>query len=458
MYRKIITRPIPDDATIVSTSKIRIKVMRKWVEREINASGLMVCESKRFYDRVRQPNGKLKEVPLTSDRASSEQMLAKLRRQAQRIAVGLEEAPLPGKERSLSELAENWFQELENAGRNECHIRTVKARLMSLLETCRLTTLAELSKQETIQKIATSLNNLRRQNSTISLPDSVSFSPAELRTILEISATAFSKLVRTRGISGTGRGKARRFSLAEAKIIISHRGRGSAPNTINGYRASIKAFCNWLHRNGLIDKTPYLPLRGDERKDRRIIRRAITWNDCQGLATAISTNGESKAGMTAEARSLLYRTAFRTLLRARALRELTPGDCHLNGQEPFLSIRSETDKTGRARCIPLPPDLTNDLRRHIVGMPIKKPIWQMPTQMAQLLRDDLKLAGIPFSTEEGVCDFHALRHAGATHMARSCVALDIIAKIGGWNNLQQFFTRYGHYSVTDLAEGARRAW
>jgi hypothetical protein len=50
-----------------------------------------------------------------------------------------------------------------------------------------------------------------------------------------------------------------------------------------------------------------------------------------------------------------------------------------------------TERTGRARCIPLPPDLTRDLRRHISGMPNKKPIWQMPTQIAQLLRDDLKL-------------------------------------------------------------------
>ena len=50
-----------------------------------------------------------------------------------------------------------------------------------------------------------------------------------------------------------------------------------------------------------------------------------------------------------------------------------------------------TERTGRARRIPLPPDLIRDLRRHISGMPNKKPIWHMPTQIAQLLRDDLKL-------------------------------------------------------------------
>ena len=50
-----------------------------------------------------------------------------------------------------------------------------------------------------------------------------------------------------------------------------------------------------------------------------------------------------------------------------------------------------TESTGRARCIPLPPDLTSDLRRHIAEILTKKLVWQMPTQTAQLLRDDLKL-------------------------------------------------------------------
>ena len=50
-----------------------------------------------------------------------------------------------------------------------------------------------------------------------------------------------------------------------------------------------------------------------------------------------------------------------------------------------------TESTGRARCIPLPPDLANNFRRHILRMPTKKPIWLMPTQMDQLIRDDLKL-------------------------------------------------------------------
>jgi hypothetical protein len=95
MYKKRITRPGPAYAVPVAPDNVRVRSNRKWVERDLNASGRMICESMCYYGRVRQPNGTLREVKLTPDKVSSEQILAVLRLKAARIKAGLEMEPNP---------------------------------------------------------------------------------------------------------------------------------------------------------------------------------------------------------------------------------------------------------------------------------------------------------------------------------------------------------------------------
>ena len=55
------------------------------------------------------------------------------------------------------------------------------------------------------------------------------------------------------------------------------------------------------------------------------------------------------------------------MLRAGALRGLRPADCHLAGDNPWLQIRAETDKTGTSRAIPLPVEVATKLAAIIAG-------------------------------------------------------------------------------------------
>jgi integrase len=150
-------------------------------------------------------------------------------------------------------------------------------------------------------------------------------------------------------------------------------------------------------------------------------------------------------------RSVLYRTAFCTLARRRALAELRVYDLNLDAPTPFMSIRAETDKTRTARAIPIMnKDLLEDLKTLIAGKKRDDLVFHVAHATAAVLQNDLKDANIPYSTTEGDWDFHAFRHSGATHMARMRVPLYQICKIGGWTDYEQFFSTYGHMSVHDL--------
>jgi len=130
----------------------------------------------------------------------------------------------------------------------------------------------------------------------------------------------------------------------------------------------------------------------------------------------------------------------------------------LSGPSPFLAIRAETDKTGRARAVPMPQELAHELAGLIGNRKPSATIWDFANRTALMIRKDLRDAGIPCKTDEGECDFHALRHSGATHMAKAGVPLDIVAKIGGWTSLTQFFSRYGHYDIAHLKDAAAKSW
>jgi integrase len=458
MYRKTVTREIPANTKPSANGTVKVRVGNKWVERQVNESGRMVVASAHYYHRVRQPNGKLKEVRLTRDRVTSEQLLGQLRKRADRIASGLESAPHPDEDKFLTELAADWSAELTKAKRNAQHIQTVQGRVHTLLGLigCNLT--KELESPDAPSRISRALTFISQPKATVTLPPGSEFSPAQLRAVLGISAHAVGKLAHGHGIVGTGQARAKRYTREEALTIISHRNRGATPATINGYRRALKAFLNWLLKRGLLNRLPWLPPQINESKGRKITRRAISIDDCEALANSVLAEGKRRGGMKAPARALLYRMAFRTLLRARALRELTPRDCHLDAADPYVFVRGETDKTGRARAIPIPPEIAAELKALVQSIPQSAPIWAMPEGMAQILRADLEKAGIPFRTADGTCDFHALRHSGATHLARCGVNLVAIAKIGGWKDIQEFFSRYGHYSVSDLASATRRAW
>jgi integrase len=125
----------------------------------------------------------------------------------------------------------------------------------------------------------------------------------------------------------------------------------------------------------------------------------------------------------------------------------------LEARTPFLAIRKETDKTGRARSIPIMnQQLLEDLKALMHGKTQDQLVFVVPKHTAVILRRDIKSANLDFRTTQGDWDFHAFRHSGATHMALNHVPLYQVCKIGGWANFEMFFDRYGHLTIEDLGK------
>jgi len=459
MHRKTFTLTMPEGARLLSPRRAIVELANgKHQEYKVNKSGRIVVQSKNWYGYVRLANGKRKEVALCKSRTDALKLLVKKRDREFLVSKGLEFEKSEDSTKPLLALADDWLDELSAAGRNSVRVAVNRARILWMLKAANLVNLPDLARPSAAMAIGEALKARKGDSKPLSLPKGETFKPEEIRALLGISGSGLWKVAKLHGVTGSGNGKAKEYSREEAAKLIAAKKQTFSPNTINGYRLAIGSFCRWLVKRNLLDRVPYLPLKVDEKFDRRLIRRAITWEDCRKLGDSTKALGKVRGGMTAESRSILYRVAFVTLLRARALRELMPKDCELEGKNPSLSIRAETDKTGRARAVPLPPDVAIEIGSLLRHQPKNKPVWAMPAAMVQVLRDDLADAGIPFRTDDGVCDFHALRHSGATHLAKLNKPLDRIAKIGGWTNLQQFFTRYGHYSIESLGQAIEGAY
>lgn len=459
MHRKTIIRPVPPGAKDAGPGKI--KVRRKngdWETLSLNEEGKIIDYSQSWYGYVPQTNGKSKEMALCPNKASAKVMLAQMVNKATDVlnGVAVEEARNPNQE--LEPVIKDWLKTLDNAGLNLCHRKTEKARINRMVAACGFSTLRDLYGPNASGAIHDAAERLKQPKGAIILPKGDSFTPGEIRAILEVTPAALAKLVHKRGVKGTGCGKARRFTREDSETLIAHRNRGLSHRTVNGHCNTLQAFCRWANNRRLIPLIPQFPRRLQDKQDRRHIRRALSLDEINTLVKSTREVGTEYMRMPAKLRAILYLFAFRTLLRARALRELRPGDCHLTDSTPWVNIRSETDKTGRERKIPITDEETvQTLAELAKTTPKGKAIFPIPLEIASIMRKDLKAAGIEIETEDGCVDIHALRHSGATFLAQSGVALDVIAKIGGWTNLNQFFDRYGHYTVASLADSLRKA-
>ena len=139
-------------------------------------------------------------------------------------------------------------------------------------------------------------------------------------------------------------------------------------------------------------------------------------------------------------RALVYKVLVLTGLRKAELDSLTITQLVLEGLVPFLELEPPDEKNREGSEIPLRTDVVEDLRRWLshkldelqrrceasggptvpmTGMPTRLPadmlIFTAPCQLAAVLNQDLKLAGIAKADERGrTLDVHALRRSFGT--------------------------------------------
>jgi integrase len=211
------------------------------------------------------------------------------------------------------------------------------------------------------------------------------------------------------------------LSLSKAlDAVRALRDEGLSTETINHHIRAVKAFSRWLrkdkrarehHLADLATKSP--------EGDRRYVRRQLTPEEAARVIRAAEA-GPVAMGMSGADRAALYAVALATGLRREELRTLTTERFRLDADPPTITVRAGYTKNKREAVQPIPAALADWLRPWLAGKAPGKPVFaEMPRRTAKMLRFDLKAAGVPYETPEGVVDFHGTRVTYITNLVAS---------------------------------------
>jgi len=234
---------------------------------------------------------------------------------------------------------------------------------------------------------------------------------------------------------------------------------GLGARSSNGYLAAVKQFCKWMVREGRAGETPLDHLRRmNIEVDKRLRRRALTLDEIRQLLKA-ARDGESLYGMSGQDREMTYRVALETGLRWSELCCLRRESFDLVSAPPTVTVEAGYSKHRREDTLPLRESTAAALSTYLrPRMPTEK-AFPMPKSKAgaEILREDLKAAGIPYRDSSGrVADFHALRHTFITNLANSGVHPSTAQRLARHCDVNLTLSHYTHSTLERQSEAVER--
>ena len=187
--------------------------------------------------------------------------------------------------------------------------------------------------------------------------------------------------------------------------------------TINHHARAVKTFARWLWKEGRARDHHLAHLAtANSAADRRRVRRDLTHEEAARLIQA-AASGPTVKGMSGPDRATCYMVALGTGFRANEMRHLTPERINLDAAT--ATVPAAYTKNGHEAVQLLSPALVARLRPYLATRPEGQPIFALPDRTAEMLRVDLKAAGIAYKTAEGVADFHSLRGVYISNLVAS---------------------------------------
>jgi len=198
----------------------------------------------------------------------------------------------------------------------------------------------------------------------------------------------------------------------------------------NHYLTALRTFCRWLVIRGILPADPTVSLQKlNDKAARTIKRRALTEQEIALLFEAAET-GPDWEGITGYERSLLYRVAIETGLRANELRSLTKSSLLLSRAQPLVVVSASNTKNGKEARIPLLPETAELLSTWLASKSEKNCVFSVPHRTALMLAFDLERANVAKVDEAGgTVDFHSLRYTFITRLARAGVPMAAAQKL-----------------------------
>jgi integrase len=196
---------------------------------------------------------------------------------------------------------------------------------------------------------------------------------------------------------------------------------GISQRTFNAHLKAAQHFCRWMIQERRATSSPLAHLRSVTQTEIRRQRRALDLDEQRRLLT-VTAQGPIHHTMTGAERSLVYRLALETGLRAGEIGKLTRAA--FNFDACTVTLPASDTKNKRVAEIDLKPSTAALLRAHLAGRPPDALAFSenVSDRSAETLRLDLAAAGIPYRDDAGrTVDFHALRHTFITNLARAGV-------------------------------------
>jgi excisionase family DNA binding protein len=416
-----------------------------------------VEDSRKYYGVVPQPDGRRKQVPLCPDLARSKQLLNKLLADAAMHEHGMGDPYAAHRKRPLGDHLDGYRASLSAKGAGLSYVALVLSRLKAVSVGCGWRTLSDLSASQADQWLDQQRTSGR---ASVNLPQEISeFTPGETAKILGVSLSAVRESVKRLGLEATGKGKARRFPRKTVEALLDRRGQGLSGQTLNYYRAHLRSFGNWLTKARRLGENPFRHMEAEKTTmDRRHDRKELSAEELGRVLSAARTSLKSYRGLTGPDRFHLYATAAGTGFRASALGSLTPESFDLDGAVPTVTLAARNAKNRKTQVQPIPSDLAELLRKYLAdktpGQPVWGGTWAKDRRGAQMLRCDLEVAGIAYTSEghDGVLftDFHSLRHSYLTLGGRAGIDLRTLQELAG-HSTPMLTARYSHRRLHDLA-------
>jgi integrase len=193
---------------------------------------------------------------------------------------------------------------------------------------------------------------------------------------------------------------------------------GKSGKTVSNRVQNLRAMLLWCRKRKYLNENPLAEL-GKFNTEPTFVRRAMALGEYNALMIGC-----------ADHRRLLYEVASCSGFRRNELRKLEPK--HLDHKRCGIRVSYKMDKARKERLQPIPAALMERLVAFVDSgeakrlykrfyrnqgdrperrEPPKNPLLYVPSNPATALKKDLEAAGIPYETEEGRLDFHALRTA-----------------------------------------------
>ena len=409
VYRKTVTKPLPENAEIITRKGERLarwkdgrgKTRTAPLTTGRDGSGRIVFQAGTFTAKYRDGQGIVREVATgCRDETAARSVLADLERRAElvkaKVFTATEDMVANHQETPIRNHFHAYLTKLEVDGTSKDHRGNVRRCLNRIAAECGLSKLRDLTREE-----------------------------------------------------------------LERWLLHSIRG-GMGARTRNLHRASAVAFCTWCVESGRLATNPLTRVKkADEETDRRRKRRAMTESEVlrllevarrRPLLDAMTVRhgkrkGQAVANLREETkaklellgweRCLIYKGLVLTGLRKKELKSLTVGQLQLEGQIAYATLNASDEKNREGSEIPIRADLAVDLREWLdfrlsafqaeakergelvpSRLPADMRIFRVPRDMVRILDRDLKMAGIPKIDERGrTLDIHALRTSFGTFLS-----------------------------------------